>query len=230
MTEQTKNFEKAAALFWALGGSIPHDSELETEAEKEVKEAGSREAVLRRAIRLCGGGNTPGERYLLANLYSWLGASAARETVRWASAYLSGPAWERLPRGLVRQEGIQLSWESSSRAAMLAILAGAQAQLGESGPALANYGEAARLEPYNAMYPVKTADLLAKTRSPEEALAYLKNQRASASYQPVKYRDQQGNRLINDTFQQLLEAHIRKIESALQRRGVPADDPRGSNI
>ena len=72
MTEQTKNFEKAAALFWALGGSIPHDSELETEAEKEVKEAGSREAVLRRAIRLCGGGNTPGERYLLANLYSWL--------------------------------------------------------------------------------------------------------------------------------------------------------------
>ena len=186
MTEQTKNFEKAAALFWALGGSVPHDSELETEAEKEVKEAGSREAVLRRAIRLCGGGNTPGERYLLANLHSWLGASAARETVRWASAYLSGPAWERLPRGLVRQEGIQLSWESSSRAAMLAILAGAQAQLGESGPALANYGEAARLEPYNAMYPVKTADLLAKTRSPEEALAYLKNQRASASYQPVK--------------------------------------------
>ena len=86
------------------------------------------------------------------------------------------------------------------------------------------------MEPYNAMYPVKTADLLAKTRSPEEALAYLKNQRASASYQPVKYRDQQGNRLINDTFQQLLEAHIRKIESALQRRGVPADDPRGSNI
>ena len=70
MTEQTKNFEKAAALFWALGGSIPHDSELETAAEKEVKEAGSREAVLRRAIRLCGGGNTPGERYLLANLYS----------------------------------------------------------------------------------------------------------------------------------------------------------------
>lgn len=41
MTEQTKNFEKAAALFWALGGSVPHDSELETEAEKEVKEAGS---------------------------------------------------------------------------------------------------------------------------------------------------------------------------------------------
>ena len=68
MTEQTKNFEKAAALFWALGGSIPHDSELETEAEKEVREAGSREAVLRRAIRLCGGGNTPGERYLLAHL------------------------------------------------------------------------------------------------------------------------------------------------------------------
>ena len=89
---------------------------------------------MRRAIRLCGGGNTPGERYLLANLYSWLGASAARETVRWASAYLSGPAWERLPRGLVRQEGIQLSWESSSRAAMLAILAGSPGPAGGERP------------------------------------------------------------------------------------------------
>ncbi len=205
------DFQKAAALYWALGGSMPHQAEREKEAQELVKNSPSREKLLMRAAELCGKGDSPERKYLLAKIYSWLGASYARETIRWASAYLSGEPWKLLPGGTTRQEGILVSQESAVRASLFADMAQAQMLLGETGPALSNYAEAFRLEPYNAMYPVKIADILAATRGLEEALNYLNNQKASAYYKPVSYVDARGARKNNDTFRQLLDSHIRKL-------------------
>lgn len=211
MNRTEENFQKAAALYWALGGNIPHQAEREKEALETVRQAPDREKVLLRAAALCGSGDDPARRYLLAKIYSWLGAPYARETIRWASAYLSGEPWKLLPRQTVRLEGILVSQESAVRASLFADMAQAQTLLGESGPALSNYSEAFRLEPYNAMYPVKIADVLAATRGLDEALNYLKNQKASAYYKPVSYMDVRGGRKSNDTFRQLLDSHIRKL-------------------
>lgn len=214
MNSRTKlDFERAAALFWALGGEIPHDPGLERTASEKVKEWNSREKTLRRAAELCGEGDTPQQKYLLTKLYSWMGAEYAEKTIRFASSYLSGEPWSKLPRATVRQDGISVNQEIAARASIFSDLALAQMQRGESSPALANYSEAYRLEPYNAMYPVKIADLLALTRGVEEALEYLRNQKSSAYYRPVRYTDERGVRRENDTFRQLLDAHIRKMEA-----------------
>ena len=210
------DFEKAAALFWALGGTIPHEPQLEDWARKIVEQSVSRDAALKQAVQLCGKPDSPGQRYLLTKLYSWMGAAFAQETIRCASAYLSGEPWNRLPRGMVRQEGILTGAESAVRASLFADMGQAQAQRGEISPALNSYGEAYRLEPYNAMYPIKIAELLLRTSGSEEAVQYLMNQRASVYYKPVKYQDARGERKENDTFRQLLEAQIRKLEAHRQ--------------
>ena len=92
-------------------------------------------------------------------------------------------------------------------------------QSGQPLAALNNYEQAYRLEPYNAMYPVKIADLLLRIRTPEEALLYLQQQTSSAYYRPVRYTDNRGQSKSNDTFRQLLDAQIRKIQ-ALQQNSL----------
>jgi hypothetical protein len=208
----SSDFEAAAALFWALGGTIPHDDSKEEEARKIVHGTADREKLLLRIVSLCGVPSQPRQYYLLTKAYSWLGASYAQETIRCASAYLQGEPWGRLPKGNVRHEGILISQETAARASVLCDLAQAQAFEGNANAALANYMEAYRLEPYNAMCVIQAADLLARTRTREEALSFLKNQKSSAYYKPVKYTDERGLRKENDVFRQLLEAHIRKLE------------------
>lgn len=217
MAETGMDFERAAALFWALGGSMPHIPELEEWALQEIADEADREKLLEKAVKLCGTGETPAHCYLLTKLYSWLGAPYTAETIRWASRYLSGKPWEKLPRGITVQDGIEISRESASRAGIYADLAQAQVQRGETGPAMVNYGEAYRLEPYNAMYPVKVADLLAFSGSIQEALQYLENQKASRYYKPVRYTDARGVRHTNDAFRQLLDAQIRKLKARISQ-------------
>lgn len=214
-----QQFEKAAALFWALGGQIPHDPALEESAKESVRSFSGREKALLKAAALCGEGEAPCQRYLLAKIYSWLGVAYASQTIRWASAYLSGDPWDRLPSGMTTQDGITISQESAIRASLFSDMAQAQMQSGQPLAALNNYEQAYRLEPYNAMYPVKIADLLLRIRTPEEALLYLQQQTSSAYYRPVRYTDNRGQSKSNDTFRQLLDAQIRKIQ-ALQQNSL----------
>jgi hypothetical protein len=72
--------------------------------------------------------------------------------------------------------------------------------------------EAYHLEPYNALYAVKAADVIAKSRSREEAVNFLHNQKSSAYYLPTKYIDPQGNHCRNDTFRQLIDSHMLKLQ------------------
>lgn len=217
MAQTEMEFERAAALFWALGGSVPHAPELEEWALQETSGGTDREKLLLKAVNLCSAGETPAHCYLLTKLYSWLGPQYTADTIRWASRYLSGRPWEKLPRGITLQDGVEISRESAARAGVYADLAQAQVQRGETGPAMVNYGEAYRLEPYNAMYPVKVADLLSLSGSTQEALQYLENQKASRYYKPVRYTDARGVRHTNDTFRQLLDAQIRKLKARISQ-------------
>ena len=112
MAQTEMDFERAAALFWALGGNIPHAPELEEWALQEASGEADRDKLLLKAVKLCGAGETPAHCYLLAKLYSWLGPQYTADTIRWASRYLSGKPWEKLPRGIVLQDGVEIMNET----------------------------------------------------------------------------------------------------------------------
>lgn len=202
----------AAALFYTMGASIPHDSRLEEEARKLLLSIPNQEKCLLKVIELCGTPETPKQLYILTKAYSWLGAKYRKETIRFSSQYLNSDGWGDLPHSVRTEDGISVSQSASCRASVFIDLAQAQEGEGDYEAALMNYLEAYRLEPYNAMDAIKAADVIAKSRSRKEAVDFLRNQKSSGYYLPIKYLDPQGNRCRNDTFKELLDSHLRKLE------------------
>jgi len=211
-SEYGDNSDLAAALFYTLGAAIPHNHLLEDEAKRLSSTILNNEKRLLKVIELCGAPKTPRQLYIIAKAYSWLGANYRKETIRFSSQYLDSDGWSDLPHNVVTENGIVINQASACRANVFVDLA--QAQEGESNceAALMNYMEAYRLEPYNPMNAVKAADVIAKSRSREEAVNFLHNQKSSSYYLPIKYLDLQGSRCRNDTFQQLIDSHMLKLE------------------
>lgn len=209
------NSDLAAALFDTLGATVPHNQSLENKAKELSFEISDREKCLLKVIELCGTPTTPKQLYLVAKAYSWLGAKYCKETIHFSELYLNSDGWSDLPHRTITENGIMINLASSCRASVFIDLAQAQEGEGNYEAALVNYTEAYRLEPYNAMNAVKASDVIAKSRSKEEALNYLRNQESSNYYVPVKYVDLQGNQCRNDTFQQIISAHIRKMKTKI---------------
>lgn len=209
----TDDFDLAAALFYTLGGTIPHNQLLEDEAQKLSSAISDRKKCLLKVIELCNTPTTPKQLYLVTKAYSWLGAKYHKETLHFAKLYLDSDGWSELPHRTIRENGITINLASSNRASIFINLAQAQEGEGNYEAALANYAEAYRLEPYNAMNAIKAADVIFKSRSKQEALNYLHNQEFSKYYAPIKYVDFQGNQCRNDIFQQLIKVHILKLET-----------------
>lgn len=204
----------AAALFHEMGAAVPYSYELEEKAKELYQALPTEEKRLLKIISLCGEPSTPKQLYLAAKAYSWLGSQYRTQTVQYASAYLDTSGWQELPHKNLMEHGIMISQEAMCRAEITGALAQAQDGLGQYEAALSNYMGAYRLEPYNAMHVIKAADVVAKSRTRKEALNFLRQQRASGYYKPLKYKDAQGSVGYNDTFQQLIDAHILKLEQA----------------
>ena len=205
--------ELAAALFYVAGGAVPHKYELEVEAKSLAAKLGGRAQILLIVVELCGKPETPRQLYLVTRTYSFLGNRYARETEKYAAAYLVTEGWQELPRKTIGEDGIPVNGAAASRASIVLDLAAAEENLGKLDAAVSHYLEAYRLEPYRAMYAIKAADGMVKQGRKEEALTFLRQQKENSYYTPVKYRDGQGNLRRNDTFRELLNAHILKLES-----------------
>lgn len=202
----------AATLFHLIGASVPINYEEEEEARRLYSSLPDDHARLRRVIALCGAPKTPQQLYLAAKAASWLGG-CDEQTAKYAQAYLETAGWDRLFSGTVTEDGITVSRRARSRADLYAILAQAQENMGKNEVALANYAEAYRLEPFEAMYAVKLANVIEKSRSREEALRFLRQQLLSPYYRPLHYKDEHGNACINQTFRQLIDSHILRLQA-----------------
>lgn len=206
----------AAALFCTMGGSMPHRHEYEEQARELAASLPSKEKRLLKVVSLCGSPlKTPKQLYIVEKAYSWLGADYRKEIIQYSTMYLNTDGWRELPHATISEDGIMVNQAARARASVYADLAQAQEGEGHYEAALSNFMEAYRLEPYNAMYAIKAADVIAESRTREEALNFLNQQKHSRYYQPVKYTDLRGGRGRNDTFQQLLNAHILKMQEAL---------------
>lgn len=221
MQEDSKKdrVDLAAALFNALGTSVPHKKEWEPKAQELTAQMKSRESALKKVVELCQEPETPRELYLSARACSHLGGAYTEKAVSYATQYLYTPGWEELPQRVVQEEGVLVDHWAASRAEIFMDLSTAQAARGQLQAALDNCREAYRLQPYNAMYPGKAAGLLCRMGHIQEALDYLHAQERSRYYPPVKYHDSQGNVRINDTFRQMIQAEIRKLEAAESSSG-----------
>jgi hypothetical protein len=206
------NEDLAAALFSLLGETIPHRRSLEDEANRIKSEITDREKLLLKVIELCGNPQTPKQLYLTAKVYSWLGKKYYDQTIQYAGEYLHTEGWNELPNHAKIENGIMINYAAAQRASVLIDLAKAQEGTGHFEAALFNFMEAYRLEPYSAMDAIKAADVIAKLHGREEALMFLRQQKLSHYYGPVKYTDTIGNVHRNDVFKQLLDAHILKLQ------------------
>lgn len=206
------NTDLAAALFFVLGEAAPHRRALEEEAAALKEKIRDRGKILLKVIELCGEPQTPEQLYLVEKAYSWLGKKYYQETIRYAGEYLHTSGWGSLPNHIRQEDGITVNYAAAQRASVLRDLANAQEGLGRLDAALFNFTEAYRLEPYSAMNAIKAANLVAKLHGREEALEFLKQQRQSQYYDPVKYTDSLGHTRKNDLFKQLLDAHILKLQ------------------
>lgn len=202
----------AAALFHLIGASVPINYEEEEEARKLYASLSDDHARLRKVIALCGTPKTPQQLYLAAKATSWLGG-CEEQTAKYAQTYLESTGWDRLFCGTVTEDGITVSRRARSRADLYAILAQAQENMGKHEAALANYAEAYRLEPFEAMYAVKLANVIERSRSRKEALQFLLQQLRSPYYRPLHYKDEHGNACINQTFRQLIDAQILRLQT-----------------
>jgi hypothetical protein len=88
--------ELAAALFYLLGESVPHDPKLEKTAGKIWSSTNDKEKLLLKIIELCGDSSEPRELYLCEKAYSWLGRNYCRQTIQYARRYLESPGWDAL--------------------------------------------------------------------------------------------------------------------------------------
>lgn len=202
----------AAAIFVTLGGNLPNRFEREEEARRIAEEIPDREKRLKYIIALCADPDSPQSLYLTAKAYSWLGDAYRKEIIRYCTAYLQGEPWKGLPHGTVVEDGITVYRPARSRASVLIDLAQAQDADGQASAALSSFLEAYRLEPYNPMPAIKAAGILERLHGRTEAIQFLRQQKSSVFYQPVKYTDTQGNRTQNDSFRQLLDAYLLKLE------------------
>ncbi|WP_283607757.1 hypothetical protein [Faecalispora anaeroviscerum] len=167
---------------------------------------------LRKVISLCGIPKTPQQLFIAATACSWLGGNDEL-TAKYAQQYLETPGWDLLSSGTMVEEGITISRWARSRAEMYVLLAQAQENLGKHEAALTNFAEAYRLEPYDAMYAVKMAGIIETARSRKEALQFLKQQTLTSYYRPLHYKDEYGHHGSNQTFRQIIDSHILRLES-----------------
>jgi tetratricopeptide (TPR) repeat protein len=207
------NEELAAALLWALGENVPHDRALEAEANRQKAEKASREELLQKVILMCSNPITPMQLYLTAKAYSLLGSGFYSQTIQFMREYLKSGGWDKLSGRSVMENGILINHLCMLRAADLTVLARAQENSGKLEDALESFSEAYHFEPYRAMHAVKVADLLVKLHGREEALLFLRHQKQSRYYSPIKYTDTLGEVRRNDEFRRLIDAHILKIEN-----------------
>ncbi|NLJ31191.1 MAG: hypothetical protein GX424_06280 [Clostridiales bacterium] len=216
------NDDLAAALFYLLGKSVPHRSSLEEEAQKIWDQCGGdKNKILHKIVELCGDAETPKQKYLVAEAYSWLGKDYDKQTIAAAGDYLRTAGWNEFFRRSVQEDGITVDTAAAQRASVLIDLARAQEDLGRLQAALFNYTEAYRLEPYRAMYVIKAAGVVEKMNGREEALQFLEAQKKSKYYEPVRYTDAQGSVRSNDLFQQLLDAQILKYREDNPDKTMP---------
>lgn len=211
-TEKKKDPELAAALFYLMGETVPHDPKLEKTAGEIFNHAGDRKKLLLTIVSLCGEPSTPQELYLCEKAYSWLGKDYCSQTIRCASGYLNGEEWDALSGRTEVVDGILIDYGDVRRAGVLMDLANAQEETGSAEAAYSNYLHAYSLEPYNAMAVIKAAEILSHSRGRQEALNFLLQQRNSLYYDPVKYKDSQGNVHRNEVFKELIEAHVLKLQ------------------
>lgn len=209
------NPDLAAALFRLMGANVPVEYSCEAQARHWYDSLSTDQQRLQKVLMLCGTPQTPQQLYLAARAASWLGGMD-EQTAQYAQAYLESPGWSALPSGSITEQGIVVDRRIKQRAELYAILAQAQENLGKHEIALANYQEAYRLEPYQAMYALKAADILWKHRSRKEAMNYLRHQKSSPYYRHTVFTDERGNREHNDTFRHLIDSHLLKLESLEQ--------------
>lgn len=202
----------AAALFRMIGASVPTEYSCEEKARQLYDSFSNDHERLQKILSLCADPHTPQQLYLAARACSWLGG-LDQQTIQYAQAYLETRGWSALPTGTITEQGIMVSRQARYRAEMFAILAQAQENLGKHEIAQENYQEAYRLEPYQAMYALKTADILLKCRSKKEALQYLQRQKSTHYYRHDVFVDEKGNRQRNDTFRRLVDSHLLKLEA-----------------
>jgi tetratricopeptide (TPR) repeat protein len=212
----TENHDLAAALLFVLGETVPHRRSLEDEANQLKDKIKDREKILLKIIELCGDPQTPKQLYLVAKAYSWLGKKYYEKAIQSAGAYLRTSGWDELPNHMKEENGITVNYAAAQRASVLIDLARAEEGLGRLEPALFNFMEAYRLEPYSAMNAIKAGDVVAKLNGKEEALLFLRQQKESAYYPPIKYTDARNTVCRNDLFKQLLDAHILKLQENKQ--------------
>ncbi len=210
--QENRALDLAAALFSALGAEVPHRAELEEEAAALLAGQGGRSDALRKILSLCDGSDSPQALYLCAKACAWLGSGYRGKTVEYASRYLEGPAWQALPSGLTEQNGIRFEKSAAVHADLLRDIAQAELILGDVRNAHSHSMAACRLEPHNAMNFVKAAEAVEKRSGRGEALRFLREQRKSPWFTPVKYRDAAGRIAANDLFREQLNAAIRKLE------------------
>jgi tetratricopeptide (TPR) repeat protein len=215
-TDNKKDSELAAALFYLLGEPVPHDPKREREAGQIWDSTDNREQLLLKIIELCGDPTEPMELYLCEKAYSWLGKNYCRQTIQFAKLYLESDGWDALSGKTEMVEGIQVDHGDSRRAGVLVDLAKAQEELGALRESYSNYLQAYELVPYNAMIVIKAAEVLFRFRGRTEALNFLLQQRSSPYYEPIKYRDPTGKIMRNEVFKELLESYILKI----QKKGI----------
>lgn len=207
-----RSLDLAAALFSVLGAEIPHRMELEGEAAEMFSSLGSRSKALQKILELSAVSDSPQALYLSAKACAWLGSGYRGQTVEFAARYLQGPGWDALPSGLTEQNGLRFDKSAAVRADLLRDMAQAELILGNVRDEHSHYMAACRLEPHNAMNYVKAAEAVEKRSGREEALRFLREQRKSPWFTPVKYRDAAGRIATNDLFRELLNANIRKLE------------------
>lgn len=205
----------AAALFRLIGASLPVNYSEEDEAQRLYTKLQNDHERLSKVISLCGVPKTPQQLFIAATACSWLGGNDEL-TAKYAQEYLETPGWDRLSNGTMVEDGITISRWVRSRAEIYVILAQAQENLGKHEAALTNFAEAYRLEPYDAMYAVKMAGVIEIARSHKEALQFLRQQTHTPYYRPLHYKDEHGNHGNNQTFRQIIDSHIRRLESLEQ--------------
>lgn len=217
MTADTQiNLDLAAALFYMLGAQLPHKKELEPKVQVWVQSLGRRKS-LEKILEMCEKGNDPGSLYLSAKACAWLGRGYRERTIQLIQKYLSGPAWKELPNRVTLEEGIARDAGASVKADLLRDLAQAEQALGKLDRAQIHFNEAYRLEPYNAMNAVKISDCIVRRGGREEALRFLREQRKSSYFDPVKYQDAAGNVCVNNSFKNMLNAQILKLQGEEER-------------
>lgn len=211
------DFELAAALFYVLGAQVPHQKELEPKARDMMQSLGRRKS-LEKITELCKDRDDSASLYLLTKASAWLGRGYREKTIQAAQAYLRGPQWREMSGRVTLEAGIVRDPSATVRADLLRDLAQAEQALGKFDKAQAHFAEAYRLEPYNAMNAVKIADCIVRRSGRAEALRFLREQRKSTCFEPVKYQDIHGNIHINSDFKDLLNAQILKFQGE-----APAD-------